>query len=184
MTGRRRSRERGLSLLETSLALAILASMSAGIFMAVRSQQEGFSTVLKDLRTLQQTEDALDVLLRDMRMASSFTIAPGATNSLSFMPASGGPASTLALGPAIAGDPRNRPLIYTVNGTPRPLTKAQTLINHNPGGLTLHGATPGDGTVPLFTISNGNRVTITLVLQAGPQAPVRYLRTSVTRRRP
>lgn len=184
MTGSRRSRERGLSLLETSLALAILASMSAGIFMAVRSQQEGFSTVLQDLRTLQQTEDALEVLLRDMRMASSFTMAPGATNSLSFMPASGPPASTLTLGPAIAGDPRNRSIIYTVNGTPRPLTKARTLINHNPGGLTLLGATPADGTVPLFTVTNGNRVTITLVLQARPQAPVRYLRTSVTRRSP
>lgn len=183
MTGKRRSRERGLSLLETSLALAILASMSAGIFMAVRSQQEGFSTVLQDLRTLQQTEDALDVLLRDMRMASSFTMAPGATNSLSFMPAGGGPASTLSLGPAIAGDPRNRPLIYTVNGTPRPLTKARTLINHNPGSLTLQGAV-ADGTVPLFTITGGNRVTITLVLQARPNSPVRYLRTSVTRRRP
>jgi|GEM_PF-6377221 len=176
-----RARERGLSLLETSLALAILASMSAGLFLAVRSQQEGFSTVLRDVRTLQQAEDSLDLLLKDMSMARSFTMAGGATSSLSFVPAAGGPASTLTLGPAIAGDARNRPLIYTVSGTPRNLFKPRVLINHNPERLTLQGAS-ADKTVPLFAVTGGNRVTITLVLQARPGAPVRYIRTSVTRR--
>ena len=182
MNGMKRLRsERGLSLLETSLALALLASLSAGIFMAVRSQQEGFMTVLSDLRVLQQTDDALNALIRDMSMASAFTV--NATDSLDFTPAAGG-TSTLRLGPAIAGDPRNRPLIYTVNGTPRNLLKSRALINHNPGGLTLQGAS-GDGTVPLFSpVGTPNRVTITLVLQSRPDGPVRYLRTSVTRRRP
>lgn len=174
--------QRGLSLLETSLALAILATLGAGIFVAVRSQQDGLSTVLSDLRGLQNADDALSALVRDMSTASAFTV--NATDSLDFTPAGGG-TSTLRVGPAIAGDPRNRPLVYTVNGIPRNLTQARVLINHNPGGLTLQGA-GGDGTVPLFSPAAGtpNRVTITLVLQARPDAPVRYLRTSITRRRP
>ena len=177
-----RKRERGLSLLETSLALAILASLSAGIFVVTRSQQEGFSTMLSDLRGLQQVDDALEGLVRDMRMASAFTV--NATDSLDFTPASGGTA-TLRLGDVIAGDPRNRPLLYDPDG-PGPLsayslTRARVLQNHNPAGLSLQDAAP-DGTVALFSGDGTRRVIITLVLQARPAAPVRYLRTSVTRR--
>jgi prepilin-type N-terminal cleavage/methylation domain-containing protein len=177
-----RKTERGFSLLEASLAMAILASLSAGIFVVTRSQQDGFSMVLSDLRGLQQADEALSGLLKDMSAASAFTV--NATDSLDFTPAGGGTA-TLRLGPAIADDPRNRPLLYDPDG-PGPtaayaLTKARVLQNHNPSGLTLQGAAP-DGTVPLFTANAPRRVTITLVLQARQATPVRYLRTSVARR--
>lgn len=171
--------EAGMSLLETTLALTILASMSAGLFMAVRSMQDGNTQVLSDLRALQNVDEGLYALVGDMRTATSFTL--NATNSLSFVPAGGGTA-VVHLGPAIAGDPYKRPLIYTKNGTPRELTRPRVLINHNPGRLTLQGAS-ADGTVPLFTVS-GKRATITLVVQARPNSPVRYVRTSVTRRTP
>lgn len=176
--------ERGMSLMEMSLSIAILASLSAGIFVAYRSQQDGFSTVLSDLRGLQQADEAMSALVRDLSTASAFTV--NATDSMDFTPAGGG-TSTLRLGARIAGDPRNRPLIYDPAGAEpaRALTRSRTLHNHNPSGLPLAGAA-ADGTVALFTPSAGMpaRVTITLVLQARPEAPVRYLRTSVTRRNP
>ncbi|MNK82379.1 hypothetical protein D3C87_1021510 [compost metagenome] len=173
-------RERGMSLLETTLALAILASMSAGLFMAVRSIQDGNTRVLSDVRVLQNVDDGLSALAWDLRTGTNFSLT--ATNSLSFTPAGGGTAK-VELGPAIGGDPRKRPLIYTKNGTPRELTRPRALINHNPERLTLQGAS-ADGTVPLFSLSAGppQRVTLTLVLQGRPGAPVRYVRTSVTRR--
>lgn len=170
--------QRGMSLLETTLALAILASMGAGLFMAVRSMQEGNSAVLSDMRVLQSAQEGLDALTFDLRTGTNFVVA---TSSLSFTPAGGG-AATVTLGPAIAGDPRKRPLIYTKNGTPRELTRPRVLINHNPERLTLQGAS-ADGTVPLFSPTGApQRVTITLVLQGRPNAPVRYVRASVTRR--
>lgn len=176
--------ERGLSLLETSLALAILASLSAGIFMATRAQQEGFSVVLGDLRGLQQASDAVDWLVRDMRQASAFTVT--ATDSMSFTLPAGN--ATLRLGSPLADDPRFRPLLYDPDGPapggPEPereITRGRILINHNPQGLALQDARP-DGTVPIFVADGPRRVIITLVLQARPTAPVRYLRTSVTGR--
>lgn len=174
-----RKTERGLSLLEASLAMAILASLSAGIFMITRSQQDGFSTVLSDLRGLQQADWALDGLLRDMSTASAFTVS--ATDSMSFTVPAG--VSTLRLGPSIGEDPRNRPLLYDPAGPEpeRKLTPNRILQNHNPSGLTLRGAS-ADGTVPLFTAEGPRRVTLSLVVQARPTAPVRYLRTSVARR--
>lgn len=179
---RRHRRQKGLSLLETSLALAILASLSAGIFVAYRTQQDGFATALSDLRAIQQADEALNTLTRDMSVATAFTMAPGATSSLTFTVAAGN--STLKLGSPIDGDPRNRPLLYTpAGGEPeRELTRGRILQNHNPSGLTLQGAS-ADKTVPLFALA-GSRVTITMVLQARPSAPVRYVRTSVTRRNP
>lgn len=173
--------QKGLSLLETSLALAILASLSAGIFVAYRSQQDGFSNVLSDLRAIQQADEALNTLVRDMSLATAFS--PTATDSLTFTVAAGN--STLRLGSPIDGDPRNRPLLYDPAGPDpeRELTRARILQNHNPSKVTLQGASP-DGTVPLFSpvAANPSRVTITLVVQARPSSPVRYLRTSVTRR--
>ena len=180
-----RGRSPGLSLLETSLAMAILATLSAGIFMATRAQQDGFSAVLGDLRGLQQASDAVDLLIRDMRRASAFTVT--ATDSMTFTVPSGN--ATLRLGSALADDPRYRPLLYDPDGpTPggpepeREVTRGRILMNHNPQGLTLEGASPPDGTVRIFEADGSRRVTITLVLQARPTAPVRYLRTSVTGR--
>lgn len=179
MSIRRRPRERGLSLLETSLAIAVLASLSAGIFMATRAQQDGFTMLLGDLRGLQETEVALDRLVSDMRLASAFSV--NATDSMTFTVPAG--ISTLRLGPVTAGAPRDRRLLYDPAGpeSERSVTRARLLQNHNPAGLTLPGADP-DGTVPLFETSDARHVRITLVLQAGPAAPVRVLRSSVTRR--
>lgn len=186
MTARRLRRKGspGLTVLETALALGILATLSAGIFMATRAQQDGFSAVLGDLRGLQQASDALEVLANDLRKASSFTVT--ATDSMSFTVE--GKTATLRLGAAIPDDPRHRPLLYDPDGPgpggPEPereLTRTRLLQNHNPEGLALQGAS-ADGTVPLFVADGNRRVTLTLVLQANPQAPVRYLRTSVSRR--
>ena len=176
------AKQLGLSLLETSLAMAILASLSAGIFMATRAQQEGFSVVLGDLRGLQQASDAVDWLVRDMRQASAFTVT--ATDSMNFTLPTGN--ATLRLGPPLADDPRYRPLLYDPDGPApdepkREITRGRILINHNPQGLALQDESP-DGTVPIFVADGPRRVIITLVLQARPTAPVRYLRTSVTGR--
>lgn len=199
-----RAAERGMSLLETSLALSLVAGFSAGLFMLSRSQQQTASAVLDEFKGPRQGMQALSIIGQELANAR-FPLVSAGTDSVRFTPVSGGGTRLIGLAGGLAQDPRYRPLIFDPGTGASPLNSERLIQNHNHerGTIMTRAMVPTTGPVDLFTYFDVNgaivpqaaivanpaaslpqirRIEIFLVLRPKLDSPPRYMRTSVTLR--
>lgn len=72
---RARSRERGISLIETLVAMALGLLVLTGILQLMSQLVDGNTTTMKVVRLEQDTRTILDIIVQDLRRAGSFTEA-------------------------------------------------------------------------------------------------------------
>lgn len=74
-----RQRERGISLIETLIAMALGLLVLAGVLQLMNHLVEGNTTTIKVARLEQDTRTVMDIIVQDLRRAGSF---PEATRDL------------------------------------------------------------------------------------------------------
>ena len=190
-------KQKGLTLLETTLALTLMAGFMTGLFVLFRSQQETVTTVVSEFKGARQSMQPLALIGQELSNAA--TVSAIATSSVRYTAISDGSTRTISLAPAIPSDPRNRPLRLDLGDGkgPLPISSQRLFQNHNPSRipLRLRDGTTITTTVPIFVFRDGTgaptllpaavrQIEIYLVLQPKPDAPPRYVSTSVYLRNP
>ena len=170
------SASRGMTLLETALALTLISGFMAGLFVLFRSQQETVSLVLGEVKASQQLMGPLSVIGQEL--ANIQEIRTAGTSSIRYTSVVDGAATLreIRLAPPSAEAPRSRglQLAFTpvagsagVSGgtsndlvhsgaesAPMALGPASVIQNHNPDRTLLRlrsGTGKTTGPVPIFT---------------------------------
>jgi len=166
---------KGMTILETAMALTLISSFIAGLFMLYRSQQETVWLLLGEAKGPQQAMRPLGLIRHEL--ANLKTLTAMSTSSIRYTSVvdDGASVREISLAPADPADPRARPLHLTIRpvspGTgvasnaldgmvrgsggaaPSNLSEARLVQNHNPerATLRLRSGRETRGAVPVFT---------------------------------
>lgn len=184
--------QKGMSLLETTLALTLMAGFMTGLFMLFRSQQQTVTTVVGEFKGARQAMQPLSLISQELANARSLTAIATSSISYTSIVDNGATARQIALAPAIAADPRLRPLRLDLGSGALPISSERLIQNHNPLAISLRRRDGSKATTPvsLFTyldaagnptalLANVRRIEIYMVIQSKPESPPRYLTTTV-----
>lgn len=167
------------NLLETTLALSLVAGFSAGLFILSRNQQQVATVILEEFKGPRQGMQVLSIVTQELANARIPLLAAG-TSSVRFNSVVGGSAREISLAPHDPADRRYRPLRLDLGSGPAPLNSGRLIQNHAEAVplFVYHDATGATTTDPALA----RRIAITLVLRPTPDSPPRYMRTSITLR--
>ena len=151
-----RRTERGVSLIETLIAMALGLLVLAGTLQLVNHLVQGNMTTVQVIRLEQDTRTVLDIIIQDLRRAGSFPEAARDLGDASrFLQTQ--PPAPLIDGDAIQFDKAGSALTYAYRESDGKLTQAKFSLDAKAGTVLMH---TGTASAP-ETITDPNVMTVT-----------------------
>lgn len=140
LAGNNRHRQRGISLIETLVAMALGLLVLTGLLQLIHQLVEGNTTTIKVTRLAQDTRTVMDIIIQDLRRAGSF---PEATRDLGdpnrFLQDQ--PAAPLIDGEPIQSGKSGSSISYAYSDADGKLTQAKFLLDTKSGTVQMHTGT-------------------------------------------
>ncbi len=166
-----RKHEKGLTILETALALTLISSFMAGLFMLFRSQQETVYVVLGEAKGPQEAMRPLSMVSRELANLKTLTLAGSGTIRYTSISDDGATIREISQAPADPSNPWVRPLQLVIEGSSAGAGALPSGSGHAGAGLVgAPGLDTGEGPMTLSAdrlIQNHNPDGIPLQLRGG-----------------
>lgn len=157
---------KGMTLLETAMALTLISSFIAGLFLLYRSQQETVWLALGEAKGPQQAMRPLGLIRHELANLKALTAMSSSSIRYTSVVDDGATIREIALAPADPKDPRARPLQLTI----RPASPGAALPLHVPGDLVKGSGSGGDAPSNLsepYLVQNHNPDGAAMPLRSG-----------------